>query len=168
MVLVSLATPLVSPRIFDRWFSLPNFIGLMPIPLMTTLLFAGLWIFLARMPRADHSLDLVPFAGASSLFVLGFIGLAYSFYPYIVPERLTIHQASSAPESLAVILIGAVFVLPSSAPTRPSAITSSAARRRSCATTDRWTGRRPGPGRAGSGHGPWTAPEAEIAPSPVS
>ncbi len=112
MVLVSLATPLVSPRIFDRWFSLPNFIGLMPIPLMTTLLFAGLWIFLARMPRADHSLDLVPFAGASSLFVLGFIGLAYSFYPYIVPERLTIHQASSAPESLAVILIGAVFVLP--------------------------------------------------------
>ncbi len=84
----------------------------MPIPLMTTLLFVGLWIFLARMPRTDHSLDLVPFAGASSLFVLGFIGLAYSFYPYIVPERLTIQQASSAPESLAVILIGAVFVLP--------------------------------------------------------
>ncbi len=112
MVLVSLATPMVSPRIFDRWFSLPNFIGLMPIPLMTAILFAGLWIFLSRMPRADHSLDLVPFAGASSLFVLGFIGLAYSFYPYIVPDRLTIQQASSAPESLAVILIGAVFVLP--------------------------------------------------------
>jgi cytochrome d ubiquinol oxidase subunit II len=112
MVAVSLATPMVSARIFDRWFSLPNFIGLMPIPLMTMLLFAGLWIFLARMPRADHSLDLVPFAGASSLFVLGFIGLAYSFYPYIVPERLTIQQAASAPESLAVILIGAVFVLP--------------------------------------------------------
>ncbi len=112
MVAVSLATPMVSPRIFDRWFSLPNFIGLMPIPLMTALLFAGLWIFLARMPRADHSLDLVPFAGASSLFVLGFIGLAYSFYPYIVPERLTIQQASSAPESLAVILIGSAFVLP--------------------------------------------------------
>jgi cytochrome bd ubiquinol oxidase subunit II len=112
MVLVSVATPLVSPRIFERWFSLPNFIGLMPIPLMTGLLFLGLWIFLARMPRADHSLDLVPFAGASALFLLGFIGLAYSFYPYVVPERMTIQDAASAPESLAVILIGAVFVLP--------------------------------------------------------
>ncbi len=112
MVAVSLATPLVSPRIFERWFAFPNIIGLMPIPLMTAALFAALWVFLRRMPRADHSLDLVPFMGASSLFVLGFLGLAYSFYPYVVPERLTIWQAASAPESLFIILAGAVVVLP--------------------------------------------------------
>jgi cytochrome d ubiquinol oxidase subunit II len=112
MLVVSLATPLVSPRIFERWFSFPNIIGLMPIPLMTGALFSVLWVFLARMPRQDHGLDLVPFLGASSLFVLGFLGLAYSFYPYIVPERLTIWQAASAPESLAIILLGALVVLP--------------------------------------------------------
>ncbi len=112
MVAVSLATPLVSPRIFERWFAFPNIIGLMPIPLMTAALFVALWVFLRRMPRADHSLDLVPFMGASSLFVLGFLGLAYSFYPYVVPERLTIWQAASAPESLFIILAGAVVVLP--------------------------------------------------------
>jgi cytochrome bd ubiquinol oxidase subunit II len=44
--------------------------------------------------------------------VLGFFGLAYSFYPFVVPERLTIWQAASAPESLFIILVGAVFVLP--------------------------------------------------------
>jgi cytochrome d ubiquinol oxidase subunit II len=84
----------------------------MPIPLMTGALFIALMIFLRRMPRADHSLDMAPFLGAVSLFVLGFLGLAYSFYPYVVPERLTIYQAASAPESLLIIFVGAVFVLP--------------------------------------------------------
>jgi cytochrome d ubiquinol oxidase subunit II len=112
MAAVSVATPLVSERIFTRWFSLPNLIGLAPIPLVTAALFAALWVFLKRMPRPDHSLDLVPFLGGSTLFVLGFLGLAYSFYPYIVPERITIYEAASAPESLFIILIGTLAVLP--------------------------------------------------------
>lgn len=112
MIVVSVATPLVSARIFERWFSFPNLIMLAPIPFMTAALFIALRVFLARMPRADHSLDLVPFLGATSLFVLGFCGLAYSFYPYVVPERLTIAEAAAAPESLLIILFGAVFVLP--------------------------------------------------------
>lgn len=112
MVAISVATPMVSPRIFERWFSFPNLIGLSPIPLMTGAIFLALWVFLKRMPRADHSLDLVPFLGAMVLFTLGFLGLAYSFYPYIVPEKLTINAAASAPESLAIILAGALVVLP--------------------------------------------------------
>ena len=44
--------------------------------------------------------------------VLGFFGMAYSFYPFIVPEQLTIYEAASAPESLFIILIGTCFVLP--------------------------------------------------------
>lgn len=112
MIAVSVATPLVSPRIFERWFSFPNIIGLLPIPIMTGAFFLALWVFLKRMPRADHSLDIAPFLGAMALFTLGFLGLAYSFYPYIVPERLTITEAASAPESLWIILLGAAFVLP--------------------------------------------------------
>lgn len=112
MVIVSVATPLVSTRIFERWFALPNIIGLLAIPLMTAALFAALWAFLRRMPRADHTLDFAPFFGVMTLFALGFLGLAYSFYPYVVPERLTIWQAASAPESLLIILLGALVVLP--------------------------------------------------------
>jgi cytochrome d ubiquinol oxidase subunit II len=44
--------------------------------------------------------------------VLAFLGLAYSFYPYVVPDELTIYQAASAPESLKIILVGTVIVLP--------------------------------------------------------
>lgn len=112
MLIVSVATPLVSARIFERWFAFPNIIGLMAIPLMTAALFAALWVFLRRMPRADHTLDFGPFIGVMTLFALGFLGLAYSFYPYVVPERLTLWQAASAPESLRIILMGALVVLP--------------------------------------------------------
>ena len=46
------------------------------------------------------------------IFVLCFSGLAYSFYPYIVPGELLIVDAASAPESLMIILVGALIVLP--------------------------------------------------------
>jgi cytochrome d ubiquinol oxidase subunit II len=112
MALVSIATPLLSPRIFDRWFSLPEIIALIPIPLMSAVLVIGLAIFLRRPARANDDLSWVPLAGAGTLFALGFIGIAYSFYPYIVPDRLTIWQAASSPEALSIILIGTLFVLP--------------------------------------------------------
>jgi cytochrome bd ubiquinol oxidase subunit II len=112
VLVVSAATPFASPRIFERWFSLPELLGLAPIPLATGALFLLLHIFLRRFPRADHGLDWVPFAATAAIFVLCFQGLAYSFWPYVVPERLTIFEAASAPESLMIILVGALAVLP--------------------------------------------------------
>ncbi len=46
------------------------------------------------------------------IMILGFFGLAYSFYPYVVPDQMTIDEAASAPESLLIILAGTLFVLP--------------------------------------------------------
>jgi cytochrome d ubiquinol oxidase subunit II len=112
LVAVSVATPLVSPAIFAKWFSLPNFFLLAPIPVVTGLLLAGLWMALRRYPRPEDRWNWVPFAGAVAVFGLAFQGLAFSFYPYVVPGSLTIWDAASAPESLAVILVGSVFVLP--------------------------------------------------------
>lgn len=109
---VSVASPLVSPRIFDKWFSVPEFLLLAPLPLMSAVLIAVLWIALRHLPDPDDRWRHVPFATAIGLFALAFAGLAYSFYPYVVPERLTIYAAASAPESLMIILVGTVFVLP--------------------------------------------------------
>jgi len=91
---------------------MPDVIALTPIPLMTLLLFAGLFIFLKGAPRAEDRLSWFPLAMATALFALEFFGLAYSFFPYIVPEQLTIWDAASSPEALSIILIGTVFVLP--------------------------------------------------------
>jgi cytochrome d ubiquinol oxidase subunit II len=109
---VSLATPLVSERMFEKWFSLPNILFLMPVPVVTGLLIFWLDRLLARMPLPEDRYDWLPFIGATAVFLLGFLGLAYSFFPYVILDRMTIWQAASAPESLAVILIGALIVLP--------------------------------------------------------
>jgi cytochrome d ubiquinol oxidase subunit II len=110
--LVSMATPLVSTRIFDKWFSWPEALLLSPLPIVSGLLVAALWWMLRHMPFRDDRASWLPFAAATSLWVMAFIGMAYSFYPYVVPERLTIYEAASAPESLFIILIGTLFVLP--------------------------------------------------------
>lgn len=109
---VSLASPLVSPRIFDKWFSFPEIVLLAPMPVMFCLLIGLLFVGLKRLPTADDSFAWFPFATTIVLFILAFCGLAYSFYPYVVPEQLTIYEAASAPESLLIILVGTVFVLP--------------------------------------------------------
>ena len=109
---ISLATPFVSARIFDKWFSWPEALYLAPLPIASGLLVVALWVMLRRMPFAGDRMSWLPFAAASALWVMAFGGMAYSFYPYVVPEQLTIYEAASAPESLFIILIGTVFVLP--------------------------------------------------------
>lgn len=110
--LISLVTPLVSPRIFEKWFSVPEILLLAPLPLGAMLLTVILWLLLRRLPLVDDQLSWAPFTCAAGLFILAFAGLAYSFYPYVVPEKMTIYEAASAPESLIIILFGAIFVLP--------------------------------------------------------
>lgn len=112
MAIISIATPLLSERIFDRWFRLPEIIALLPIPIAAATLFIGLAIFLRRPLRPKDELSWVPLATAGVLFALGFVGIAYSFYPYLIADRLDIWQAAASPESLMIILAGAVFVLP--------------------------------------------------------
>jgi cytochrome d ubiquinol oxidase subunit II len=109
---VSMATPLVSARMFEKWFSLPNLFFLLPVPVLTGLLILGLDRLLARMPLPADDYYWLPFVGAVGVFALGFLGLAYSFYPFVIIDKLTIWQAASAPESLAFILVGALIVIP--------------------------------------------------------
>ncbi|MTH98244.1 cytochrome d ubiquinol oxidase subunit II [Roseibium sp. RKSG952] len=109
---VSVATPLVSDRIFEKWFSIPSIILLAPLPFISAMLLFVLWIALKHLPARNDRWNWVPFLTTAILFVLGFAGMAYSFYPYVVPDKLTIYAAASAPESLFIILLGALFVLP--------------------------------------------------------
>ncbi len=109
---ISLATPFVSTRIFDKWFSWPEALYLSPLPILSAFLVFWLWSMLRKMPYADDRRSWQPFAAATALWVMAFGGMAYSFYPYVVPEQITIYEAASAPESLFIILIGTCIVLP--------------------------------------------------------
>lgn len=109
---ISMATPFVSDRIFDKWFSWPTALYLSPLPILSAVLVVWLWSMLRRMPFEGDVRSWQPFAAATALWVMAFGGMAYSFYPYVVPEKLTIYEAASAPESLFIILIGTCIVLP--------------------------------------------------------
>ncbi len=113
---VSFATPFVSQRIFDKWFGLENVLVLWPIPAITLATFLIAYRSLRRLPvrleQGNSYGEWVPFGAAVAIFLLAFHGLAYSLFPFIVMDRMTIWQAAAAPESLQVIFVGAVIVLP--------------------------------------------------------
>jgi cytochrome d ubiquinol oxidase subunit II len=106
MAIVSLWTPLAFERIAARWFSTPNIFYLWPVPILTALTaFVG-WRSL------DQGGELLPFLSAIGLFLLGYLGLVISVFPYLVPPSLTIWQTAAAPASQTFMLIGTLALLP--------------------------------------------------------
>lgn len=106
MAVVSLWTPLAFDRIAQRWFTFPNLFILAPVPVMTALLAYAVWHWL-RTGR-----EMLPFFGTIGLFVLGFLGLAISTFPYLVPPSLTVWQTAAAAPSQILMLFGVIFLLP--------------------------------------------------------
>jgi cytochrome d ubiquinol oxidase subunit II len=108
---ISIITPWVSPTVRARWFAMPAFIALLPIPLASAAALIGLRVLL-NSPRIRDRLCWLPYALVVLVLVLGFFGLAYSLYPYVVMDRLTIWEAASSPAALKVILAGVVVAVP--------------------------------------------------------
>ena len=106
MGLVSLWTPLAFDRIATRWFSRPNIFFLAPVPIVTAVLTYLVWHWLKT------GREMLPFFGTIGLFVLGFVGLAISTFPYLVPPSLTVWQTAAAPPSQILMLFGVIFLLP--------------------------------------------------------
>ena len=112
LVAISLATPLVSQTVFEKWFTLPELFALLPIPLACGAAFFSAYLALHRPRIVEAGYGWIVFAATVLIFLLAFLGLAYSIYPYVVLDQLTIWDAASATEALAVILIGVAITLP--------------------------------------------------------
>jgi len=112
ILLVSIGTPLVSPRVYDRWLVEPALYIMAVLPVTVAVLIGLTFYILNRLPKPKDKGCWKPFALTVGIYLMCLIGLAYSFFPYIVPGRLKIVESASAPESLMVILIGALIVLP--------------------------------------------------------
>jgi cytochrome d ubiquinol oxidase subunit II len=106
MALVSLFMPLLNADINRLWFSLPNFFFLSPMPILSVIFFWILWRDL------HHGNEWRPFVLTVGIFLMNYIGLAISIYPWLVPFAFDFRQAAAAPESLSLLLVGAVLFLP--------------------------------------------------------
>jgi cytochrome d ubiquinol oxidase subunit II len=76
------------------------------VPLVTALTAYACWRALER------GREMAPFAATIALFLLGYLGLVISSFPYLVPPSLTIWQTAAAPASQLFMLIGTLVLLP--------------------------------------------------------
>ncbi|HEU0059720.1 MAG TPA: cytochrome d ubiquinol oxidase subunit II [Hyphomicrobiaceae bacterium] len=104
--IVSLIMPFLDPVFRQRWFSFPNIVYAAPVPILVAL--AALTLLAGLGRRRERA----PFLAAVALFVLSYLGLGISFYPYILPPSLTIWDAAAPPKSLEFLLVGAVVLIP--------------------------------------------------------
>jgi cytochrome bd ubiquinol oxidase subunit II len=107
LALISLWTPTLNEHVFHRWFTWPNIAYLLPIPITALGLIA--WII-----RSIHGQghDRTPFLCSIGVFILTYLGLAISLWPWVVPFSITLHEASSVPSTQRMMLIGVSIFLP--------------------------------------------------------
>ncbi|HWD34933.1 MAG TPA: cytochrome d ubiquinol oxidase subunit II, partial [Casimicrobiaceae bacterium] len=106
IAMVSVWTPLMHGEIAQRWFSTPNIVYLALVPILTAIIAFVTW----RALRRDA--HYVPFIGAMGLFVMCYLGLGISLFPYIVPYAVTLWDAAATPSTQMFLLIGTLFLLP--------------------------------------------------------
>ena len=106
MAIVSVVTPLSHPAIAERWFGGLHLAYLAPVPVVTAAVGFSLWRGLAR------GWERAPFALAVALFLLGFLGLAISLWPNIIPPSLNVQDAAAPPSSQIFVLVGVALTLP--------------------------------------------------------
>ena len=104
--LVSLWTPFLNAEFMQRWFAWPQILFVAPVPLMVAI--AAFVLFRGLRNRNERS----PFFAALALFVLCFIGLLISFFPYLVPTSVTLWEAAAPEKSLVFLLVGAAVLIP--------------------------------------------------------
>jgi cytochrome d ubiquinol oxidase subunit II len=106
LIAVSAATPYLSYHYYSRWLSVPGVYLAAPVPILvgvTSLLFVR---------SLSRRAELAPFLLALGVFLLGYVGLGISMFPYLVPPSITIWDAAAPPASQVFMLVGVGIMVP--------------------------------------------------------
>ena len=106
IAIISTYTPLAYPAIAERWFGHQHWISLAPVPIATAVVGFSLW------RELRHGTDLAPFIYAVALFLLGYLGIAISLWPNLVPPSLSIWDAAAPPQTQKFELVALGITLP--------------------------------------------------------
>src|SRR5215207_6799408 len=123
MGIISAWVPFIGRQIEARWFSWPNILFLAPVPLLTAFVAYRIYRTL------EDGYATAPFLLSIVLFLLGFLGLVISLFPYIVPPSMMVWQAANTVLARKCLRWSAT-PSPCRSPsrTRPTPITCSAAK----------------------------------------
>jgi cytochrome d ubiquinol oxidase subunit II len=103
---VSAATPFLQYAYYERWLAMPNVLFTAQVPLLVTI---GAVLFFLSLKAKKEAW---PFLLTLGLFLLNFVGLGISMFPYIVPRAVTIWDAAAPEKSQLFMLAGAVVLVP--------------------------------------------------------
>jgi cytochrome bd ubiquinol oxidase subunit II len=106
MLLVSAWSAWSVPEVAGRWFARPTIAYLAPIPIITAVILLTIW------RRIWTGGDAGTFVRSIIVFLLGFLGLVISIWPYVVPRHVTIWDGASDPQTLAFACTGAALIIP--------------------------------------------------------
>ncbi len=112
LFMVSIATPLVSSTIAEKWFTLPNALFLMPIPLISALCYGAIVITLNKPKILINGYSWLIYACTVAICLMASLGLAYSIFPDIIIGGLSIWESAASVKSLQFTLVGVVITLP--------------------------------------------------------
>jgi cytochrome d ubiquinol oxidase subunit II len=105
-IFITISTPIFYESAREKLFQEPLIYIFAIIPIAGIIL---IWQLLSSLNRKEER---APFIWTILLFVLTFIGLALVVFPYIIPTRITIYEASADPSSLVIMIIFIGFLIP--------------------------------------------------------
>lgn len=111
LLAITVLTPLISPSIFLQWFQDGPLMTLLPFPVFAMMLLSCLAAFLNDDKQVCVSSKL-PFILAICIFVMFYAGFLQALQSQIIPGRMDMIAAASAPEALEVMLWGFIALIP--------------------------------------------------------
>lgn len=116
LAIVSLATLSIDPRVTERWgismaeIDFGRFLPVAIIPAFALFLIAFLW---KDLDGDDFTVPAWrPWLLSAGIFMCGYLGLAFSLFPYLVPFEVTLWEAAARDNALSLLLVGAAIMLP--------------------------------------------------------
>lgn len=113
MVAVSVALGLANPAIFYKWSNTTSLMLAAPVWILMLGCFVGVDMVLNRLYRPKYRhLSWMPFALCLVLFCCMLGGLAYSMFPYVILDNMTLWDAASSESSLSLVLAASIIAAP--------------------------------------------------------
>jgi cytochrome d ubiquinol oxidase subunit II len=112
MVAIAVTLGLANAGIFYKWSNLEHLALAVTLWAAMLLLFVIIEMTLARLPSRIQRGAFAPFLCCVGLIVLMLVGLAFSLFPYLILDDMTIWDGAAATDSLRLAMMGAGIGVP--------------------------------------------------------
>lgn len=112
VVAVSLILVLANTGVFLKWGALPDRLAVATVWGVLLVCFIALEMMLQRMLHSSPRTTAAPFLLVLLIFFIVLSGLAYSFFPYLILDDVTIWDAVTSMPSLQFVLSATIVALP--------------------------------------------------------